>query len=482
MDFFTENPKIIIVDDEKMITQSIKTLIMLEYGFSSITFNCPVEALEYLKHNEADLVISDFVMPKLNGLEFLKEAKKTHKDATYILLTGYADKENAIKAINEVGIYRYLEKPWDNEDFLLSIKTGLERSHLVERLESLVKARTEELNYTNTKLKAILNSCADGIITTNQKGEISSYNPSFEMLLNKKDIKNENILSLFETEKPEEIIKSLTNSANSIIRDCYTITQQTPVELNIAPIIQNEQKDEYVISIRDITIQKENERLRDDFIATLAHDLRTPLQAAIQTLKFFIDRSLGDISEKQEKYLSVMLSSNEDMLYLVNSLLEVYRYESGQLYLNKSNHLISKLVDSCVKEIETLLNKKSIELRIIQHEDAEVFIDRAELKRVLANIIGNAVKFTQNNGKITIKVDILKTEVKITVQDNGPGIPKEDLPKMFKRFSQGTNIKRSTGTGLGLFLSRQIIEAHGGEVFVESEIGKGSLFGFSIPK
>ncbi|MEI7473138.1 MAG: ATP-binding protein [bacterium] len=487
MDFSIQAPKIIIVDDEKMITQSIQALLMLELEADCTAFNNPLEAVDFIRENEVSLVISDFLMPELNGIEFLKKVKEYQPGVSTILLTGYADKENAIKAINEVGIFRYLQKPWDNDDFLLSIKTGIERSHLVERLESLVEQRTKELNETNNKLNAVLDSCADGIVTIKNDGQISSYNPTFKNMCGKKhyDLNDWNLGDIVRNSEGYNSLVNIDNDKTSLVRDCwinnFEQNKVVPVDINIAPLFTENNLNEFVVSVRDITAQKEAEQLRDDFTATLAHDLRTPLQAAIQTLKFFVDGTLGELAERPKKFLETMLSSNQDMLYLVNSLLEVYRYESGQLYLCKEAVKLSDLINSCVNEIEPLLTKKSTEVNVNMAKDIEVFIDRAEMKRVLANLLGNAVKFTQENGRIIIKTDILESEVKITVSDNGSGIPETDILNMFKRFSQGTAIKRSTGTGLGLYLSRQIVSAHGGTVFVDSKVGVGSNFGFTIP-
>ena len=113
--------KIVVVDDERIVTSAFKTLLKVE-GFSDAHFfNSPKDALTFLKDNQPDLVISDFLMPEMNGLEFLSEVKKLYPEVSKILLTGYADKENAIKAINEIGLYRYIEKPWNNDDLIINI-------------------------------------------------------------------------------------------------------------------------------------------------------------------------------------------------------------------------------------------------------------------------------------------------------------------------------------------------------------------------
>ena len=133
-----EKGKIVVVDDDKIVTSAFATLLKVE-GFSDAHFfNEPKLAIEFLKENTPDLVISDFLMPEMNGLEFLTEVKNLHPEVSRILLTGYADKENAIRAINEVGLYRYIEKPWNNDDLIINIKNGIERSYLLSQLRQKI--------------------------------------------------------------------------------------------------------------------------------------------------------------------------------------------------------------------------------------------------------------------------------------------------------------------------------------------------------
>jgi len=132
-------PVIAVVDDEEMVLTSLRSFLMLETEYDIMTYDSPAKALEEIRESPIDLVVSDYLMPGMNGIEFLMEVKKLHPYATRILLTGYADKENAIKAINEVGLYQYIEKPWENEDLKLIIQNGLERRFLMERLEEKIK-------------------------------------------------------------------------------------------------------------------------------------------------------------------------------------------------------------------------------------------------------------------------------------------------------------------------------------------------------
>lgn len=507
----SKSNKILILDDESIVTSTLKTLLSLE-GFNNANyFNSPKEALEYLKLDKPDVIISDFVMPEMNGIEFLIEAKKMYPETSMMLLTGYADKENAIKAINEVGLYKYIEKPWDNEDLIINIKNAIERSHLVSELrdkiielerakvqlekysnslEEIVAQKTIDLIQANNKLNAIIVNCADGIIVFSSDGVVEDANPSCENLfgLSADMLREKNIDELFTGKNEVDFKELLSNSNDQLIRDLDLINfvkeTKTPIEISFAHILPDEgtETGKYVCVIRDISAQVEMERLRDDFIATLTHDLRTPLLAAIQTLEFFIDGSLGDLTDKQKMLLDTMRKSNQDMLGLVNALLEVYKYESGKLCVVKTIFNFNELINQCFNEINPLAFNKNIEIikKISATDDAEITADRNELRRVILNLLGNAINYTNEGGRVELISTLNGNDLIFSVKDNGIGIAKCDIPKMFKRFSQGTSQKRSVSTGLGLYLSKQIIEAHDGKIWLESDKGKGSEFSFLL--
>ena len=177
-----------------------------------------------------------------------------------------------------------------------------------------------------------------------------------------------------------------------------------------------------------------------------------------------------------------MKKSNEDMLGLVNTLLEVYKYEAGRLKLVKTPFDFKVLVDECVNQIRTIADSKAQTIEVLYNnvEEYKIFADRNEIRRVITNLLGNAIKYTHNSGSIQIRVEIEDNDLHFAIKDNGEGIFKQDIPKLFKRFSQGTQEKRSISTGLGLYLSKQIIDAHGGKIWLESDKGKGSEFFFLL--
>ena len=501
--------KIVVVDDERIVTSAFKTLLKVE-GFSDAHFfNSPKDALTFLKDNQPDLVISDFLMPEMNGLEFLSEVKKLYPEVSKILLTGYADKENAIKAINEIGLYRYIEKPWNNDDLIINIKNGIERSYLLSELrqkiseledakkelekyshnlEQIVEERTADLKQSNAKLEGIFNYCADGIVIINEDGIIEQVNPACETLIG---LVGDKLLMTsiddYLFSKKTFISKELhkLDESELLLREFYIKNSlsntETPVEISFARINPDDEYKRFVGVIRDVTEQKKSDKLRDDFIATLTHDLRTPLLAAIQTLTFFLNGALGELDEKQKLLLATMQKSNEDLLGLVNALLEVYKYDADKLELTKTNFNMYNLVEQVYNELQPLAQTKEIEFKIeCTNKNLTVNADRSEIRRVICNLCGNAINYTQNGGRVVITLKNEGNDLIFSVSDNGSGIPQEDIPNMFQRFSQGTSKKRSTGTGLGLYLSRQIIESHGGKIWLESALNKGSEFSFLL--
>jgi PAS domain S-box-containing protein len=492
--------KILILDDEKMVTSTLKTLLSLEGFTDTHFFNIPKEAVEFLRDNQPDLIISDCQMPgDIDGIEFLKIAKDLYPETCLILLTGYASKESAIKAINEIGLYKYIEKPWDNDDLILNIRNGIERKDLIselkeknlelkrysEQLEDMVKERTAKLQEANEKLNAIISNCADGIALISKGKEIVAVNSATEAIcgLSAEMLRKKNLDEIFYTKESSfsELFSQFENSG--IVRDIAikNVVNGNDIltDISYAYIPAG---DYYVCVIRDVSALKEAQRLREDFIATLTHDLRTPLLAAIQTLKFFCEGKLGELTEKQNLLLTTMLQSNKDMLGLVNALLEVYKYESGTIPITKADFSPNDLVNQCCDEIQSLAASKNIELvkEFEETADINIYADRNEIRRVMMNLLGNAVNYTNENGKILVKSSLNGADYMFSVKDNGIGIAHDDVTKMFKRFSQGTKNRRSVSTGLGLYLSKQIIEAHGGKIWLESVQNKGSEFFFLL--
>ncbi|MDO5437103.1 MAG: response regulator, partial [bacterium] len=270
MDIFA---KILVVDDEVMVTKTLKTLLKLE-GYNNVfTFNAPSEAVEWLKTNKCSVIISDFIMPEMNGIEFLRKAKELDSDTTQILLTGYADKENAIRAINEVGIFKYIEKPWNNDDIILNIKDGIDRTNLKtplknkieelevlnKNLENIVAKRTEELKTANDKLETVIKNLSEGLVVLNSNNLIEQANLASYKILKVEDeeLNGKNFFELLINEKNAKT--KLEAGETLYLKDFsvvdYNKNLTSPVELSMSKI-SLEGEDKTIVLIRDVTSQK----------------------------------------------------------------------------------------------------------------------------------------------------------------------------------------------------------------------------------
>ncbi len=230
-------------------------------------------------------------------------------------------------------------------------------------------------------------------------------------------------------------------------------------------------------------------RQREDFVSRLTHDLRTPLVAADRMLTLFQQGALGEPPPAMGEAINTMIRSNQNLLTMVNLLLEVYRYEAGRKTLNFTSVNLPELVETVMAELQPLASEKNLSLTLdqsaLQERQGSVTVmgDRIELRRVITNLLGNALKFT-DAGAITVHLSMNSTNptataIVLEIEDTGPGIPIADQAKLFESFITGSH--RRSGSGLGLHLSRQIVEAHHGQITVKSEVGKGSVFTVCLP-
>ncbi|VXD23144.1 Response regulator receiver signal transduction histidine kinase [Planktothrix serta PCC 8927] len=234
-------------------------------------------------------------------------------------------------------------------------------------------------------------------------------------------------------------------------------------------------------------------RQREDFVSRLTHDLRTPLVAADRMLNLFLQGVLGDIPPTMQAAITSMINSNQNLLQMVNTLLEVYRYEAGRKTLTFSSFDFGKLIQEVLQELTPLSQDKELSIKFNPAKDcladSPIIIgDPLEIRRVVTNLVGNAIKFT-DMGAVEIRLHRIEAlldpnnqsekGVILEVEDSGIGMSPEDQAIIFERFRQGNN-KRS-GSGLGLHLVSRIVEAHRGTIQVQSQIGQGSLFTVYLP-
>lgn len=240
------------------------------------------------------------------------------------------------------------------------------------------------------------------------------------------------------------------------------------------------QIDELQARVRSMLRLKETIDQRENFVSCLTHDLRTPLVAANRMLELINQKAFGDVTCEQKEAIANIVSSNQNMLEMLNTLLETHHYELGQKILSFIPVDLQQLISEVVTELEPLAIDKGIKLQHHLEKDVtEIKGDRLELRRVITNLMGNAIKFT-DTGSVKVSLSHIESEVLVRIEDSGIGISPQEQQTIFQRYHQGNH--RRSGKGLGLYLCQQIINAHQGRIEVQSQLDKGTTFTFFIPK
>jgi protein-histidine pros-kinase len=264
-----------------------------------------------------------------------------------------------------------------------------------------------------------------------------------------------------------------------------------PVEISLSPL---ETEDGMLVSsaIRDVTerrlveqsLQRAN-RMKSEFLASMSHELRTPLNAIIGFAEVLIDERPGPLNAKQKEYLADVLNSGRHLLQLINGVLDLAKIEAGKMTLDPERFSLHAAVEEVRSVLGHLAVEKELALSVeIAAEVEFVFLDQQRFKQVLYNLLSNAVKFTNPGGRITLSVRRYSGSLlTLAVADTGIGIRRADIERLFVEFQQlDSSAARSfQGTGLGLALTRKIVELHGGTIRAESEFGVGSVFTVTLP-
>jgi two-component system NarL family sensor kinase len=231
--------------------------------------------------------------------------------------------------------------------------------------------------------------------------------------------------------------------------------------------------------------QEQLANIREDFVATLSHDLKTPILGAIATLNSLLKHQFGSLTQPQEDVIKVILRSQNNSLSLVQNLLDIYQNDTEGVKLNCVILNLIDLIKEVVLDLKYLASTRDVSfyLKFPKNlNDFRIYGDKVQLQRVLSNLLINAINHAQHSGKVEVSVESDLQYHIIKIIDDGQGILKEELPYLFDRFYQGATNRHSIGSGLGLYLSRQIVEAHQGIIWAENRTTQGALFGFCLPQ
>ncbi len=401
------------------------------------------------------------------------------------LLIGYAlSKTITIPIINIM--HKAQKVATGDFDQVLEVKSDDEIGKLTKTFNFMAKElkhNVMEISSEKNKIETILNYMTDGVIAFNFEGDVIHANPASKKMLGLDSIK----MSFDEFSSGYDLDISL----NELIFLETTVNKERNINVNnkiikiyFALFTDEEQRVEGIIAVlQDVTEQQKLENMRKEFVANVSHELRTPLTSIKSYAETLLDGGLQDM-KTAEKFLEVINSETDRMTRLVKDLLQLSKMDSQRMHFNMKMISFTGLVKNSVDKMQIEAKSKGQQLECFTIGDIPyVKADQDRIEQVVLNILSNSIKYTPENGKITVYIGKTHSEVYVKVSDTGIGIPREDINRIFERFYRvdKARSREMGGTGLGLSIAKEIVEAHGGTITVRSEVGKSTDVTVKIP-
>lgn len=502
-----QQPTVLMVDDEERILASLGRTLRNE-NYRIVTARNGLDALERLnKESSVAVIVSDHKMPQMEGVAFLRTAKSLSPLSARILLTGFGDSGMMEESINQSEVYRFLTKPVDPGILKETVRSGLKHYEKAIREKEESRQKNEWIH----RLSQGIDQSPASVAITDLKGCIEFVNPKFMELMGYSlaEAKGKSLFSLklsgYGPDRGKEFWERIASArgwrgewrsmtkAGDFFWEYITLS---PIESTAGEITH------YLVVAEDITKIKDTEdelrkarqkaeeavRVKSSFLASVSHELRTPLNAIIGYSELLQEVAgeegvEGTFSPDLEK----IHSAGQHLLGLINNLLDLSKVEAGKMTSHLEEFDISMMVREVLALVEPQGKKKGNRLETCMGEGVQsMYSDRTKVSQILINLLGNASKFTEN-GTVTLAVSLLAGDqdarIRFDVKDTGIGMSPEQAGRLFQEFSQAdaSTASRYGGTGLGLAISRLFARMLGGDITVESQPGKGSVFSIVLP-
>jgi len=355
-----------------------------------------------------------------------------------------------------------------------------ELTHAFNEMSVRTKELVETISEDRTRLATILDNMTDAVIMLDSDGNVLLANRAAEKLFDIKETENRSIIEVVRDHEVDELLKLCLKKAGIQTVQYESGMSKRYLRAIAIPIIHNELTN-VLLLLQDFTELRNLQTTRRELIGNISHEFRTPLagiKAMVETL------ASGAIDDKEmfNDFLTRIESEVDRLTQLVAELTELSRVETGKAELKKEPVDLNQLVEEVIAQLSPQAERQKIVIIVKPAADLPtVPADKGRVRQVIANLVHNAIKFTPAGGRITIATRALGESAAVDIADTGIGIPREELSRVFERFYKGDKARAGEGTGMGLAIAKHIVEAHGGNIRVESEEGRGSTFSFSLP-
>ncbi len=488
------SPHVLVIDDESIIRDGCEK-ILARSGMAVRKAADGREGLRYLQDETFEIVLLDLKMPGLSGMDVLLEIRRLRPACLVIVVTGYATVESAVEAMKE-GAYDFIAKPFTPDQLRIVVRRAWDRIVLEREAQALRLAKEKSLRDIATekgKIRTIINCMPDGVLVADKDEGIVLTNPATARMLGL-DEKSLVGQPLFKSIKDDRLVSLIREAARLEGRDLRGISSEISIEgdppvclrAHACPVKSDDGEVLGSVTVlEDISYLKELDQMKSDFVSMVSHDLRSPLATIDQQLCVIKEGIAGEVTEKQLEIIEKVRTRIRGLLTFTRNLLDLSKIEAGKTPLYKEPLKLGEIAEKVAESLRQEAQKKDVAMEVTLADDLPVIYgDRDHMEMVFANLVSNAIRYTPAGGRVAVKMEADGNHLKAEVADTGIGIPKADLPRIFDKFyrAQMDMRRRLDGSGLGLFIVKNVVEAHFGTIEVQSEVGRGTTFKVQIPR